>query len=417
MFIKNKLAKETWWSLINKGFVFVSFYVVNYVLARQFGVELYGKWSFLWAFLSIISVFSFLGINTSAKKFFAEYLDTPKLQGVYKYAFCLRTIGSLSFLSLYSFAVVLCYFTSALEKDQLFLLVISAPLVVLLGYVDYYREFFSGIHRIFPILILNLIDYFLKILLIFLFLSRLNIPIVVCFFVCSSVACVTYAYFWSRNYFLSSWSGCSLDESTKNRIKEYSYPIFIMTIGFVLISEIDTLMIGMLSSDEAVGRYALAKQIVCKIPHLSLAIAAGVMPVFAKLGTGDELVRYKKIFRKIIICNILLVVPILLAVFVFGGQILSLVGPDYSRSLTSLRILTLYVLFVSASAFLSSFLDYAGLAKKRAKNLIVAIVLNVFFNMILIPKYGAVGAATATLMSYLPYFYLNVLEVRRSFSV
>ena len=74
MFIKNKLAKETWWSLINKGFVFVSFYVVNYVLARKFGVELYGKWSFLWAFLSIISVFSFLGINTSAKKFFAEYL-------------------------------------------------------------------------------------------------------------------------------------------------------------------------------------------------------------------------------------------------------------------------------------------------------------------------------------------------------
>jgi O-antigen/teichoic acid export membrane protein len=411
------LAKETWWSLVNKGFVFVSFYVVNYVLARQFGVELYGQWSFLWALLSIISVFSFLGINTSAKKFFAEHLDTPKLQGVYKYAFYLRTIGSLSILSFYAFVVVLCYFTSALEKDQLFLLVISAPLVILLGYIDWYREFFLGIHRIFPLLVLNLIDYFLKLLLIFLFLSRLNIPTVVLVFVCSSIACVTYAYFWSRNYFLSSEGGCFLEGSIKKSIKEYSYPIFFMTVGFVLISEIDTVMIGMLSNDEAVGRYALAKQIVCKIPHLSLAIAAGVMPVFAKLTTGDELVQCRKLFRKVIICNTLLVVPVLIAVFVFGGQILSLVGPDYSGSLTSLRILTLYVFFVSASAFLSSFLDYAGLAKKRAKNLIVAIVLNIFLNMMLIPKYGAVGAATATLMSYLPYFYLNVLEVRRSFSV
>jgi O-antigen/teichoic acid export membrane protein len=295
--------------------------------------------------------------------------------------------------------------------------VISAPLVILLGYIDWYREFFSGIHRIFPLLVLNLIDYFLKLLLIFLFLSRLNIPTVVLVFVCSSIACVTYAYFWSRNYFLSSEGGCFLEGSIKKSIKEYSYPIFFMTVGFVLISEIDTVMIGMLSNDEAVGRYALAKQIVCKIPHLSLAIAAGVMPVFAKLTTGDELVQCRKLFRKVIICNTLLVVPVLIAVFVFGGQILSLVGPDYSGSLTSLRILTLYVFFVSASAFLSSFLDYAGLAKKRAKNLIVAIVLNIFLNMMLIPKYGAVGAATATLMSYLPYFYLNVLEVRRSFSV
>lgn len=415
MFIKNKLAKETWWSLINKGFVFVSFYVVNYVLARKFGVELYGKWSFLWAFLSIISVFSFLGINTSAKKFFAEYLYTPKLQGVYKYTFRLRTISSLSFLSLYSFIVVFCYITQVLEKDQLFLLVISAPLVILIGYVDYYREFFSGVHRIFPLLVLNLIDYFFKILLIFLLLSRLNIPTVVLVFVCSSVACVIYAYFWSRNYFLSSGSGYSLDESTKNRIKEYSYPIFIMTIGFVLISEIDTVMLGILSNDEAVGRYALAKQIVCKIPHLSLALAAGLMPVFAKLPTGDELVRYREIFRKVIIYNTLLIVPILLTVFVFGEKILSLVGSDYSGSLYPLRILVIYAFFLSTSAFISSFLDYVGLAKKRAKNLTVAILLNAILNIILIPKYGAVGAASATLMSYLPYFVLNVLEAKKVF--
>lgn len=107
--------------------------------------------------------------------------------------------------------------------------------------------------------------------------------------------------------------------------------------------------------------------------------------------------------------------PILLTVFVFGEKILSLVGSDYSGSLYPLRILVIYAFFLSTSAFISSFLDYVGLAKKRAKNLTVAILLNAILNIILIPKYGAVGAASATLMSYLPYFVLNVLEVKKVF--
>jgi O-antigen/teichoic acid export membrane protein len=67
------------------------------------------------------------------------------------------------------------------------------------------------------------------------------------------------------------------------------------------------------------------------------------------------------------------------------------------------------------SIILSSFLDYIGKAKKRAYNISVTIILNIGLNIILIPRYGATGAAIATSVSYLPYVILNWLEVRKIF--
>ena len=61
------------------------------------------------------------------------------------------------------------------------------------------------------------------------------------------------------------------------------------------------------------------------------------------------------------------------------------------------------------------FLTYQGLAKKRAINLSITVVLNVGLNFLLIPKYGAAGAATATSISFIPYLITNWLEVRKVF--
>jgi O-antigen/teichoic acid export membrane protein len=39
--------------------------------------------------------------------------------------------------------------------------------------------------------------------------------------------------------------------------------------------------------------------------------------------------------------------------------------------------------------------------------------LNIILNILLIPKYGAIGASIATSIAYTPYVILNWLEVRK----
>lgn len=107
---------------------------------------------------------------------------------------------------------------------------------------------------------------------------------------------------------------------------------------------------------------------------------------------------------------------IILIILIFSPYFIPLLyGEEYLGSVAPLRVLTVYLLCFSTSVFLSSFLDYQGKAKKRAINLIIAIILNILLNLLLIPKYGATGSAFATSVSYLPYIFFNWLEVNRTF--
>jgi O-antigen/teichoic acid export membrane protein len=204
-----------------------------------------------------------------------------------------------------------------------------------------------------------------------------------------------------------------MENNFMGTIFRYSIPLFFVSIGFLIATEVDTVMLGLLSSDAEVGTYAVAKQITIKLPHISLAMAMGTMPVFAKLNDGNK-EELKKLFYKLLRTNALIFGIIALAIVFLSWFFVPLIfGVQYSASVLPLQILTVYLLSFSFSVFLSSFLDYQGLAKKRAVNLSVSAILNIVLNFILIPEYGAVGAAIATSISYLPYIFLNWFEVKR----
>jgi O-antigen/teichoic acid export membrane protein len=105
----------------------------------------------------------------------------------------------------------------------------------------------------------------------------------------------------------------------------------------------------------------------------------------------------------------------LIVVFLAPYLIPLIFGDQYSGSILPFQILIFYSVTFAFSIQISSFLDYRGLARKRVKNLILIIFLNLLLNFLLIPRYGAVGAAIGTSVSYLPYVILNYFEVKQEF--
>jgi len=410
--LKNKLLKETFWSFATKGITFILFILINIFLARSLGVERFGLWSFFFSIISILFMLSYFGINASARKYAAQYNKTNKLKNVIRDSFKLRFLFSFIFaLVIFVSSKELAILVGHLEFESLFQY--SAPFIFFMGFVEYFKQMFIGLHRIIYIFIINFLEYGLKLIFIFvLFYFSMNLLNIVKAFNLATFSAalgglvILYFIFYKNSSF-SHNSNLTLD------IFKYSIPLFFISIGFLIATELDVLMLGFLSTNREVGIYAVAKQITMKLPQISLAIAMGTMPVFAKL-TENNREKLKKLFFKLLKINALIFSVIVAGILLLSQFFIpSIFGIEYSASVLPLQILTLYLICYSFSIFLSSFLDYRGLAKKRAINLFIATVLNITLNFILIPKFGAVGAATATSISYLPYVILNWFEVRK----
>lgn len=413
--IKNKLIKESGWSFATKGITFLLFYSIHIILTRFLGLEKFGQWSFFFSIITVYTTISYGGINLSSQKFVAQFNKTTNLSEVISQSLSLRILLSLFF------SVLLLLIHRPLGiffniNTSLVIFLAAIPFVFFSGLVEFLKDVFVGLHRNIYNFAINTIDYGTKLFLIVMFLvyffSEKNFlsGLIISFGLSLGLASVL--GIWFINKYVSRIK-LSLNGKFIKQITKYSLPLLIINIGFMAITEVNTLMLGLLSSNEQVGLYATASLFINKFSHISQALSMGIMPIFAQLNP-QNLTRLKKIFYKLIKYHILIYGSLMLTIFAASGHIINLLfGESYSSAAVPLRLLVLFSFMHSISIYISAFLNYQGLAHIRARNLLITIIGNITFNFILIPKYGAIGAAISTSLTYIPYIILNWLEVKK----
>lgn len=413
IFHSHKLSKEITWSILAKGVASLLFIALNIFLARYLGPKQFGAWSFFFSILTILYLVSNSGLNTSSRKYIAQHNNTDKLGSILKSSFRLRIVYSLSF-SIFLLVIYKALASALNRPDFEPLFLAGIPLVFFASLVEYFKNVFQGLHRLKYNFFINLSEHGLKLLFVSFFLFFVNglVSIIYSFSLAFIVTSIIASYFLYFYFYKSAQSPGSHFE--KDIIK-YSVPLFVTTIGFVIATEIDTVLIGILSTDTEVGIYAVAKQATVKLPHIAFAIASGAMPVFAKLSPENKKELIGLLYKLLKINSAIFgsIGVIILSTSWFFIPIIY--GVKYKAAIFPLIFLIPYLIFASYSVFLTFFLDYQGKAIKRAINLIIAIIVNIVLDTILIPQYGAAGAAIATSVSYAPYVFLNWLEVKKTF--
>lgn len=409
---KNKLIKETFWGFAAKGISFILLMTLNVYLARILGVEDFGIWSFLFSIISAIFLISNFGINSSGK-FIAQYNNTEELKNVLNNSLKFRLLLSSIFaLSIFIFSKTISDLVGHPEFEILFQY--SAPLVFSMGFLEYLKTAFMGLHRIKYNFIVSVLEFgfkFIFVIVLFQFSSGL-ISIVNAFSLASFLAVLIGLGLLYFKFYIKT-SGSKKNITSISDIFKYGIPLFFTSLGSVIATEIDTIMLGLYSTNYEVGIYAVGKNIVNILPQISLAIAMGTMPVFAKIDRNNK-AELKELFYRIMKINTWLMVIITLGILLLSGFLIPLIfGVKYAQAVLPLQILTLFLVNRSFLIFLNQFLDYQGLAKKRLFNSLISMVLNIVLNMLLIPRYGALGASIATSIAYTPYVILNWLEVRK----
>jgi len=123
-------------------------------------------------------------------------------------------------------------------------------------------------------------------------------------------------------------------------------------------------------------------------------------PLFTEMVSRKNWPEIQKIFGKMLKVSCFLGSFIALVVIIFAGSIIPAVfGSKYHDSILILQVLFLYVPIRYAGFVIATLANSIYLEKKLIKITLISAIINICLNLIVIPPWGALGAAIATLVS------------------
>lgn len=176
----------------------------------------------------------------------------------------------------------------------------------------------------------------------------------------------------------------------------YAVALFLITANY----KIDVLLLGILSTPEEVGYYAVSAQVAELMWQLPGAIMLVLMSRSAnnKDETGAWTEKVAMVCRLMILITI--VSAILLAIVAY--PMMSLVfGDEYLPAVSITLILLGSTIFMVPFKSLNADLAGEGRPKYSIFTMLPSVFLNTGLNFLLIPKYGGIGAAVSTVFSYM----------------
>lgn len=406
--MRSTILKNTSYSLAGKIIAMLFLALLDVLAARMLSIEGYAEWVFFFAILTMLFYVGWLGINASAKVYVSKGSNERDRDNCLRASLTLRFIASIAicmviFLIVPGFAGYLGYPDKYTHLE--ILLEMAVVLVFFNSFTEFFKEVFIGLQSyklLFAFTTCEYIGYFLF-SAIFLSITR-NVQAIT-FGYAVSGACMLILGF----YFLNQKIGYQ-HKNTDFHYKEYivpivkyAIPIMVISFGGMILVEMDTFMLGLLSDKVEVAAYSIAKNLCSKAAHINYALTVGTMTTFSVL-TADNIKEKTQQFKKIDMANIVITAGISLGMLIFSTIAITLIyGVEYLLSGIVMRYLVPYYALYSISNFYSMFLDFRGKAHFRSICYISIIVVNLILNYLMIPKYGAKGAALATDISIVPY--------------
>jgi O-antigen/teichoic acid export membrane protein len=199
---------------------------------------------------------------------------------------------------------------------------------------------------------------------------------------------------------------------------DYSKYAFISSVGGSFYNWMDVAIIGFFLTQSHVGVYEVAWRITTIVMLLSRAIAGTIFPQVSQWHAEDATKRIEELLPKAIAPSLFLVIPAFFGTVLLSRDILGLVfGKEYITGWLVLIILMGEKTIHSVHVILGRSLQAINRPDLAARAGIIAMLLNLVLNVILIWKFGIVGAAVATAVSFIANSLLHAYYLSRTISI
>ncbi len=185
-----------------------------------------------------------------------------------------------------------------------------------------------------------------------------------------------------------------------------SWPLLLSGMAIMIYMKIDQIMLGQMIDDEAVGIYSAALRISEVWYFIPMAIVASVFPAILEAKKRSEeqyYQRLQRLFDLIVLLSICVAVPM---TFLSTPIISILFGSTYEEAGAVLAIHIWTAVFVFLGVASNRWFIIENRQMLSLQRTALGAMINIILNLLLIPRYGVLGAAWATVISQ---FSVNVL--------
>jgi len=185
----------------------------------------------------------------------------------------------------------------------------------------------------------------------------------------------------------------------------YGFPLFLSNISAVLLNVVDRYSLNSLALLKSVALYTLAFKITSVLKLVivdSIKLAIGPM-MFKKIDSPDN----KKFYKKVLLYSSYTLMFAIVGISMFSFELIKVMAKSrqFWEAVVIIPVLSISIFFVNMKDIIIYGLHIAKKTRIIGIIVVFSTVVSIVFNILFIPIWGITGAAVATLLSQVIYWY------------
>jgi O-antigen/teichoic acid export membrane protein len=368
--------------------------LVGVWVARYLGPEQFGLLNFAMAFVALFGAISTLGLQGIIVR---DIVRKPEESNVILgTGFLLQLIGGTA-----AFLFILVFISYLRPDDNL-----AKTIVAILGFIQVLKAsevikywFESQVMSKFTVWVENGVFLVMAGIKVLMILSEASLMAFVwtAFAEALAVAVLLVSiYIWKEASILS-WQP---NFPKAKRLLRDSWPLILSGLAIMVYMRIDQIMIGQMIGVEAVGIYSAAVRISEIWYFVPMAIVASVFPSIIEARKESKKLYYQRL-QKLYDLMVILSIAIALPMTFLSTKLVSLLfGQAYISAGPILSVHIWAALFVFLGVASSKWFLLENRQILNLQRTVLGAIVNIGLNILMIPKYGPIGAAYSTVASY-----------------
>jgi len=396
--------------------IIITFFFVPYITAA-YGDARYGVWVIIFQTINYFSLLD-VGMSSALMRYISRFLsrrDYPAINRVLGTSNLLYfAVGTVAFGGIYLFALFLFdYFKigdPALVEEGRSALMLLAVYSAFSFYLLPSGNSLSAFQRHDIVRFLAVVEEVVRVLImVWLIKNGYGLVSLVLVILAMSILKHLAGNLWLRKLHREvRFSPKLAERDTAAMLLKYSRVSFGITVGWLVIFNTDTFLLGMLTSSAAAGIFNPAAQLMLYLRNVVGGIGTPLVPVISHLESEDRWDRIREIYLKglkyVSFASFFLTTGVLLYARPFVDLWLA---PEFAESATAMMILS-----VGTAIFLPQIIGNSvlfGVEKHRyiLQVLIFEVAAKIILAVALVPRYGIIGMAIANATPQV-IFYLTL---------
>jgi len=202
------------------------------------------------------------------------------------------------------------------------------------------------------------------------------------------------------------------DRSLVKEILLISWPFAVYAIFQRIYTYLDSVFLSVLASDTQVGLYQVAFKIIFALQFLPAAFIASLYPALSSYWQTNReqlVVSFERAMNYLIIISW----PIIIGTIVLADKIVLLFKGGYEGTIWPLRIAIVSLFFIFINFPIGSLLNACDAQRKNTRNMGIVMILSIIMNLLLIPRFQAIGASITVLATNILMFALGIYYVKK----